>query len=413
MISRSSPPPTDAAEASQASGEEPLRQPTLGELARVFGRLGLLGFGGPAAHVAMMEEEVVERRRWLPQSAFLDLLGATNLIPGPNSTEMAILIGRRCCGWPGLLVAGACFILPAALVTGTLAWAYVRYGGLPATNQFLYGTKPAVVAIIGSAIWRLGRTAIRGWQLALIGLAVAALSLAGANQVLALFGGGLAGMLWLRTRGSTQPPAIDGAGRSLPGRCAGAAAGTAAIAAAPASSAFPLWKLGLVFLKVGAVLYGSGYVLVAFLDGDLVRHYHLLSHQQLLDAVAVGQITPGPVLSTATFIGYVIAGPRGAIVATLAIFAPSFAIVAALQPLVARLRQSSWTSAFLDAINASALALMVAVALKLAAATLTHWPAWAIAAGAAVAAIGLRVNAVWIVLGGAVVGYGLSAWAGV
>jgi len=385
-------------------------------LAARFSRLGLTAFGGPAAHIAMMEDEVVARREWLTREAFLDLIGATNLIPGPNSTEMAIHVGYMRAGWPGLAVAGVCFILPAVLVTGCLAWAYVRFGALPEVAPLLFGIKPAVLAVIFAAVWRLGKSAVKSWRLAVIGAAVAALCLAGGNEVLALLCGGLGGALWLRAHDRrTRAQGLDGragvAGAAAKGTVAAGAGATAAAALAQ-SGAVPLWKLGLFFLKIGVVLYGSGYVLVAFLQGGLVQGYGWLSQQQLLDAISIGQFTPGPVLSTSTFIGYLIAGWPGAVVATLGIFLPSFGFVAALNPFVPRLRQSPITAAFLDAVNASAMALMAAVTVELARDVLVSWPAWAIAVVAVVLGTCWKVNAAWLVLGGAIVGRLLGRWAG-
>lgn len=394
----------------------------LGELAALFLKLGTIGFGGPAAHIAMMEEEVVGRRRWLSREHFLDLVGATNLIPGPNSTEMAIHVGYIRAGWAGLAAAGICFILPAVLITGGFAWAYVTFGSLPLVAPFLYGIKPAVLAVIFAAVCRLGSAAAKGWRLVVVGLAVTLGSLLGINEVIALLLGGAIGMVWLRVSDRGRP----GSSRlGLIGGGAGLASG-AAVNAATASGAgmvaaigsglgpsvgVSLWSLGLFFLKVGAVLYGSGYVLVAFLEGGLVHNYGWLSQRELLDAIAIGQFTPGPVLSTATFIGYLILGAPGAAVATAAIFLPSFLFVAALNPVVPRLRRSRWTSAFLDAVNVSSVGLMAAVTVKLARATLAAWPAWLIALVAALLGLRWKVNASWLVSGGAIVGWLLSAWA--
>lgn len=389
-------------------------QPTgrFGELARLFLKLGFIAFGGPAAHIAMLEDEVVRRRGWTSREHFLDLVGATNLIPGPNSTEMTMHVGYERAGRWGLVVAGLAFISPAVLITGAMAWLYVRFGTLPAAAPFLDGIKPAVLAIILGAVWRLGRAAVKNVPVLTIGVTVLMAALLGVNEVVALFLGGVVGMVWLRL-GSGQT-----SGRSvlLPLPLAmpslklfglgtlGGGLGAAAVGA-------PLWKLGLFFLKVGAILFGSGYVLIAFLHGDLVARYGWLTDQQLLDAVAIGQFTPGPVLSTATFIGYVIAGLAGAVVATVGIFLPSFFFVSILNPLIPRLRSWPWTSAFLDSINVSALALMVAVTLELGAVVLTTWPAWAIGALAAVLTLRFRVNAAWVVAGAAAAGWALGALA--
>ncbi|HEY8462086.1 MAG TPA: chromate efflux transporter, partial [Blastocatellia bacterium] len=332
----------------------------LEQLARVFLKLGVIAFGGPAAHIAMMENEVVRRRRWLPREEFLDLLGATNLIPGPNSTELAIHIGHRKAGWAGLLVAGSCFILPAAFIVTAFAWGYVRYGSLPQTNAILYGVKPVIIAVILQALWGLGTTALKTRSSALVGVAGMVLGFLGVHELAIIFGGGIAAgfakllMKW-RRRGSRHflsiiqgaPPVIF--------------AQTAASAATP----FGLWPLFLFFVKVGSALFGSGYVLLAFLRADLVERWHWLTEEQLLDAIAVGQVTPGPVFTTATFIGYVLGGYSGAIVATTGIFLPAFFFVAISGPLAPRIRRSETAGAFLDGVNAASLSLMAVVTWQL------------------------------------------------
>ena len=377
------------------------------QLAKLFFTLGVIGFGGPAAHIAMMEDEVVNRRRWLTRSHFLDLVGATNLIPGPNSTEMAIHVGYTYAGLPGLIVAGVCFILPAVTITAIFAWVYVEFGTLPQIAPLLYGIKPAVLAVIFGALWRLGKKAVKNRQLLLIGLGVALLLLFGLNELVALLLGGVLGMIWLQTGAGGNSPPNQTAEMVLGGVSIGAA--IEATAAEVTSTVTPsLWQLGLFFLKVGSVLFGSGYVLVAFLEGEVVKEYGWLTQQQLLDAVAIGQFTPGPVLSTSTFIGYLVLGIPGAVVATIGIFLPSFFFVAALNPLIPKLRQKAWTGAFLDAVNVSAVALMGVVTLRLAQATLIapfDWVAVLIAAIATILAIRWRVNAAWLVLGGAVIGW--------
>ena len=404
-------PPMPAPVSPLPAAEPPPSRSPLGEIARLFFKLGVIAFGGPAAHIAMLEDEVVERRGWLSRQHFLDLVGATNLIPGPNSTEMTMHVGYERGGGAGLAVAGACFILPAVVITSVFAWAYVSYGALPAVEPFLYGVKPAVLAVILGAVWRLGRSAVRGWRLAALGLAGAGAVLLGAGEVPVLFAVGLVGMAWLRVSGAESDtaarfvpilfvqPARDTTGAALAAGAAGAAA------------SLSLWKLFFFFLKVGAVLYGSGYVLVAFLEGGLVEDLGWLTQAELLDAIAIGQFTPGPVLSTATFIGYVLAGAPGAVVATAGIFLPSFVFVLLLNPLIPRLRRSAWLSAFLDAVNVAAVALMAAVTLQLGAGVLVSWPAWVIAGAAAVLALRYRVNAVWLILGGAVLGRLLAPWA--
>ncbi|AFZ24816.1 chromate transporter, chromate ion transporter family [Cylindrospermum stagnale PCC 7417] len=390
-----------------------LRLSRLGELAKLFFKLGIIGFGGPVAHIAMIEDEVVKRRQWLTREHFLDLLGATNLIPGPNSTEMAIHVGYIYAGWLGLIVSGVCFILPAVLITGGFAWVYVAYGTLPQVAPLLYGIKPAVLAIILNALWGLAKKAVKTRKLLVIAVAVTVLTLFWqVNEVFALLIGGLLGMLWLH--GGDTPK--DQANLLIASLTTGATLkATAAVAASVTNVSVPLWQLGWFFLKVGSVLFGGGYLLVAFLQGGLVQEYGWLTQQQLLDAIAIGQFTPGPVLSTATFIGYILAGIPGAIVATLGIFLPSFFFVAALNPLIPRLRASSWTRAFLDAVNVSAVALMVVTSLQLGKVTLTlpqapylDFLAVAIAIVSAVFALRFRLNAAWLVLGGALIGWSAS-----
>jgi chromate transporter len=334
-------------------------------------------------------------------------------------------VGYERAGRAGLVVAGACFILPAALITGVIGWFYVTYGSLPAVEPFLYGIKPAVIAVILGAVWKLGRKAVKGWRLAFLGIGVTATVTGGLGEIPALVAGGVLGMFWLRAAGGQDRWRGAGLLASLvvaPWRKAAAASGAvvgssvgAAIgpaAAGGAGAVISLGRLFLFFLEIGAILYGSGYVLVAFLEGGLVEDLGWLTRTQLLDAIAMGQFTPGPVLSTATFIGYVLAGVPGATVATLGIFLPSFVFVLVLNPLVPRLRRSVWLASFLDAVNVSALGLMVAVTLTLGRSTLTSWPAWVIAAAAAVLVLRFRVNAVWLVLGGVVVGRLLAPWAG-
>ena len=381
---------------------------TLGELVRVFLKLGFIGFGGPAATIAMMDDEIVTRRGWLSRTHFLDLVGATNLIPGPNSTEMTMHIGYERRGWAGLFTAGTCFILPAALMTGTLGWLYVQYGTLPEVEPFLLGIKPAVLAVILGALWRLGKASLKSWTLAPIGVAVAAALFLGVGEVLALLAGGLLGMLWLRSYDTLQSGRDIKTGLVLPLLVTPATAGLIAWTAQATSNDIPLWKLGLFFLKVGAVLYGSGYVLIAFLEGDLVQAYGWLTEQQLLDAIAIGQFTPGPVLTTATFIGVVLAGWPGGIVATLAIFLPSFFFVAILNPIIPKLRRSPWTAGFLDAVNVSAVALMLVVTIKLGITVLDDWVPWVIFALATLAAFRYKLNAAYLVIGGAVLGWMLG-----
>jgi chromate transporter len=356
----------------------------------------------------MMEEEVVHRRKWITREHFLDLVGATNLIPGPNSTEMAIHIGYIRAGLSGLIVSGLSFILPAVIITGILGWVYVSYGSIPQVAPFLFGIKPAVVSVILVAVVRLGRTAAKNMQLTTIGIAVASASLLGMNEILALFSGGAIGIIiyGIRRSGNREVSGwlipflvyIRDIFKSSEAKAVMAVSATGVISVS-------LWKLGLFFLKVGSVLYGSGYVLIAFLEGGLVKDYGWLTQQQLLDAIAVGQFTPGPVLSTATFVGYIISGVPGAIISTAAIFLPSFVFVLLLNPIIPRLRASKVMSAFLDAVNISAIGLMAAVTVHLASAALVDWRAILIAVISAVAGIRFKLNAAWLVAGGAVAGW--------
>jgi chromate transporter len=360
----------------------------VGELARVFLKLGILGFGGPAAHIAMMRDEVVERRGWLGDQEFLDLMGATNLIPGPNSTEMAIHVGRLRAGWVGLLVAGACFIAPAAAIVLVLAWVYVRYGATPQGEALLYGVKPVVIAVVVQAVWMLLRTAVKDGITAAAGAGALVLYALGAGEIPVLVGGGVAVLVfrhWRRMRGTSH-------GFIPMGAVLGGAAGLPGLAGLFAS-----------FLKIGAVLYGSGYVLLAFLDSEFVRP-GLLTQAQVVDAVAIGQFTPGPVLTAATFIGYVLNGLPGAAVATAGIFLPSFAFVAATGPLIPRLRRSAALSSALDGVNAAALALMVGVSLELGRAAVVDALTAALSIGALVGLVVFKANSAWLILGGAAVG---------
>jgi chromate transporter len=377
----------------------PSRQ-TLFEIARIFLTLGTVSFGGPAAHIALMEDEFVVRRRWLRREDFLDLLGATNLIPGPNSTEMAISLGYLRGGWRGWLVAGAAFILPAVSITVACAWLYVRAGTLPQTARWWFGIPPAALAVIALAAWRLGRPAVKTHRHAILGLGVIVAALLGTSEIAALFLAGLVGMLWLR-----GAPAPAGTARIV--TVAAVLMGTMAVCAAPGVAVVPAplttWNLGTVFLRIGSVLYGSGYVLIAFLDKALVRDRGWLTERQLLDAIAVGQFTPGPVLSTAAFIGYVLAGVPGALIATAGIFLPSFAFVAALHAVLPRVRRNERTAAFLDAVNVAAMGLIVAVTVGLSS-TLTDWRQWAIAAGTLLAGAIFRPHTGWLIVAGAVVG---------
>jgi chromate transporter len=394
----------------------------LRELTALFLKLGAISFGGPAAHIALIEGEVVGRRQWLTRQQFLDVLGGANLIPGPTSTELAINVGFVRAGWAGLGVAGASFILPAALITGAFAWAYVRFGALPQAASALAGIKPAVIAIIAIAIWRLGKAAVRDVGLAALGGLALAAFFFDLHPIAILFGGGVMGMLLRRVVAPRSTKALLLL-PMLPWRAFGVrAAGRtwaaflhpfeavvlASIAAVPAVMRPSLGRIALFFLKVGAVLYGGGYVLLAFLEQGLIRQHAWLTRQQLLDAVAIGQFTPGPVLSTATFIGYMLGGAPGAAVATVAIFLPSFFYVALLAPVLFRLRESAWMAAFLDSVNVCAVALMAGVTFRLAADALRGWPSWAIAVAALAVLVRWKVNPAWVVLGGGLAGMALA-----
>lgn len=353
----------------------------------LFLRLSVTAFGGPAAHTAMMHRECVQRRSWIDEQRFIDHMALTNLVPGPNSTELSMLIGRHVAGAPGLLVAGACFIVPASLIVLGLAWLYVEYGETPSAEALLYGISPVVIAIVGQAIVSLARTALKDmlhWALAVIALAVA---LAGVNELVVLFGTGLA-MVAIRTgRGAVGlfvPLGIH-------------------VAQATATDVH-LDRLFLLFLKIGAVLYGSGYVLLAFIEGDFVDRLGWLTQQQLIDAVAIGQFTPGPLFTTATFVGYVLAGFPGALVSTAGIFLPSFVFSAIIFPLSDRMRRVEWTSALLDGFNAGALGLMGAVAWRLGRSAIVDLPTAILSAAALGVLLRFKINSAWLVLAGGAAG---------
>lgn len=380
-----------------------IREPSLGELALVFLKLGTTAFGGPAAHLAMMEEEFVRRRQWITRAEFLDRLAAANLIPGPSSTEVAIFVGQLKRGWRGLIVAGCCFIIPAAVMVSVIAWAYVRFGSLPKAEGVLSAIKPAVVAIVIQALGKLGRTALRTALLAVIAVLAAVLSVVGISPVLVLVFAGLisAAALAMKNRllgaGGVVLPALAG----LPKIVAGA------MAVAAVGAAFPvgLGRLFLSFMKVGSVVFGSGYVLLAFLQTEFVQRLHWLTEKQLIDAVAVGQFTPGPVFTTATFIGYVVAGWTGAAVATIGMFLPGFVLVAVSGPLIPRLRRSAVAAAALDGVVAGSLALMAVVAMQLATASIVDRKTLAVFGLSLIGLLGLRVNSAWVVAAAAVVGF--------
>jgi chromate transporter len=375
----------------------------LTEVARVFLTFGVIGFGGPAAHIALMREELVRRRRWITDHQFIDLLGATNLIPGPNSTEMAMHLGHVRAGSLGLLVGGACFIVPAMAIVMALASVYVAVGTRPEAAALLYGVKPVIIAVVAQALWALLRAAVKSVALGVGGAVLFGLALAGVNEIALLFVGGFA-LAAIAARPKSRAAA---AGLAI-------VLGPATALAAPAG--FSVAGMAAIFLKIGAVLYGSGYVLLAFLRADFVERLGWLSDQQLLDAIAIGQVTPGPVLTTATFIGYVLGGPWAAVAATIAIFLPGFVFVALSGAIIPRLRHWRWTAALLDGVNVASLALMAAVSVQLARAALFDDPlrlfqspmavglALALAVVAGVLLLRTRVNSVWLVAGGAAVG---------
>ncbi|MBI3167521.1 MAG: chromate transporter [Chloroflexi bacterium] len=355
-----------------------------------FFKLGFTAFGGPVAHLGMFHDEFVRRRKWLTDEAFLDLLGATNLIPGPNSTEMAIHIGFLRAGWMGLIAGGLAFTLPAMLIVLVFAWLYVEYGSTPQATWLLYGTKPVMIAIILQALWELSRKAIKDKLTFIVGFVCIILYFLGANEVLLLFASGLVVMLiqnWTRLRSANFSIFIPLLSMPL---------------LAPVS--FSLSTLFLTFLKIGAILYGSGYVLVAFLRADLVERLGWLTEQQLIDAVIIGQITPGPLFTSATFIGYLLGGIPAAIIATLGIFLPSYIFVAISNPIIPKLRQSPWAGSLLDGVIVSSLGLMAAVTFQLGRASLIDLPTAIIFALAVFLLFRIKVNSTWLIISGALVG---------
>jgi chromate transporter len=378
-----------------------IREASLGEIALVFLKLGTIAFGGPPAHLAMMEEEFVRRRQWITHAEFLDRLATANLIPGPSSTEVAIFVGQLKRGWRGLIVAGCCFIIPAAVIVSVIAWAYVRFGSLPKAEGVLYAIKPAVVAIVIQALGKLGRTGVRTTLLAVIAVLAAVLSFLGVSPVLVLVFAGLvsAAALAMKNRllGVVGFPKIVG----LPKVVAWA------MAVAAVGAVFPvgLVRLFLSFLKIGSVVFGSGYVLLAFLQTEFVERLHWLTDKQLIDAVAVGQFTPGPLFTTATFIGYVVAGWMGAAVATVGVFLPGFVLVAVSGPLIPRLRRSEVAAAVLDGVVAGSLALMAVVAWQLGKASIVDRASLVVFGVSLIALLRFRVNSAWLVAAAGVVGW--------
>jgi chromate transporter len=366
-------------------------------LALVFLKLGTIAFGGPAAHIAMMEDEFVRKRQWITQEDFLDRLGAANLIPGPSSTELAIFIGHSKRGWAGLLVAGCCFIIPAAVLVALIAAVYVRFGSLPQVAGILYAIKPVVIAIILQALWSLARTATKTKVLAFVGVISIVLNAIGIAPLIVLAIAGIASVapLWLKRRVHPTLSAIP-----LSGQFALLSGATAAVAVVPVS----MLRLFLSFLKIGSVVFGSGYVLLAFLRAEFVDHLHWITEKQLIDAVAVGQFTPGPVFTTATFIGYLVAGTLGAVVATLGIFLPGFFLVAVSGPLIPKLRRSPMAGAILDGVVVGSLALMAVVAWQLGMAAIIDWLTALIFVASAVALLRFRLNSAWLIGGAALIG---------
>lgn len=369
------------------------KESRLSELASLFLKLGVIGFGGPAVHIALMEEEVVRKRAWMSHEHFLDLVGATNLIPGPNSTEMTMHIGNERAGWKGLVLAGCCFIVPAVIITALFAWAYQLYGRLPQVRPFIYGIQPAIIAVIVVTMIALGKKALKSVQLGILGIAAAAAVLAGFNEIYVLFGAGFTGIILYFLRASR-----NNAAGLIP---------FSLLQMNHTAVDVSTLKLFLLFLKVGAILYGSGYVLFAFLDAELVAK-GLLTKQELIDAIAVGQFTPGPVFSSATFIGWQLGGLPGAIAATVGIFLPSFLFVALLNPLIPKLRRSAVMAAFLDTVNIASIAIILSVIVEMSRETLLDWRTILIAVISFFLTFYFKkLNTAFIVLGGALLGYAL------
>ena len=367
---------------------------TLSEIALVFFKMGCFAFGGPAAHIAMMDQEIVQKRKWMSRQHFLDLVGATNLIPGPNSTEMTMHCGHERGGTLGLFVAGISFIFPAVVITGILAFLYVEFGSLPNVEPFIAGIKPAVLAIIAGAILKLGKKALKSWELGILGVLVVTASLfPNTNEVLVLLSAGLFGAVYFYIKNNSKADQKNFLGLGL--------LAIPAMSGSKIVATTVFWK----FLKVGAILYGSGYVLFAYLDAELVQT-GLLSRKELLDAIAVGQFTPGPVLSTATFIGYQLGGIGGALAATAGIFLPSFLFVMLLNPLIPKMRESKFLSGFLDSVNIAAVGIMLSVLLSMGQESIIDWRTGIIAALSIFFTFGpWKLNAMWIIAGGSLLGF--------
>jgi chromate transporter len=401
----------------QTSPSKEQQENHLAEVATLFLRLGFTAFGGPAAHIAMMREEVVRRRKWISDERFVDLMSVTNLIPGPNSTELAIYLGFVRAGWPGLIVGGICFIGPAMLIVLALAWAYVAYGSLPQVDWLFYGIKTVVIAIIAAVLVGLCRTVLKGIWPVVLAVLLLALYLLGINTIALLFGGALLfGIIrwierWLKNRSKARSeinslllPFSLASIRGLWQNISSTKIGAGLVAVATVAVPYSLPLLFLTFLKIGGTLYGSGYVILAFLRPDFVVNLHWLTDRQLLDAVSIGQFTPGPVFTTATFIGFVVGGWQGALVATLGIFLPSFVFIAIIHPLATTLRRSPWTSTLLDGLNVAAVALMAGVLLQLGRSALFDVPTWIIALVAFAVLLRFKINSVWLILAGAAIG---------
>ncbi len=384
------------------SQQKESKKDKVAEVARVFFKMGIIAFGGPAAHIAMMEDEIITRRKWMTRQHFLDLMGATNLIPGPNSTEMTMHCGHERAGTLGLFVAGISFIVPAVIITGFLAWLYGEYATVPAVGPFIAGIKPTVIAIIAGAVYKLGKKALKNWELGVLGVLVVVAAASGINEVTALLCAGLLGMIYFYSKNRNKEDKVKKE-KNIPKKQFMPVLllqGTGALAAK-----ITTLKVFLTFLKVGAILYGSGYVLFAYLDAELVTS-GMLTRKELIDAIAIGQFTPGPVLSTATFIGYQLHGFWGALAATAGIFLPSFLFVLMLNPLIPKMRQSKLLRGFLDAVNIAAVAIMISVLFEIAVESIVDWRSILIAVLSLIITFGFKkVSVMWLVLGGAVLGY--------
>ncbi|MDJ0695598.1 chromate efflux transporter [Mastigocoleus sp. MO_188.B34] len=388
------------------------RLKNLSQLAILCLKLGSTGIGGFLVVLAMMEYEVVTRKKWLTKQKFLDIIGASNLVPGPSSVEVTIHVGYLYGGWLGFVISGICLIFPAALIKTAFAWAYTQFGALPEIASFLDGVKPVVLAVMLLAVTKLGKTAIDNWRLLIIGIFVCTANFFGVSEIILLLVGGAIGMLLIGFHQELSPEesGVEASGNTkfrIPKAIFFLLITIAILFFIDAnySPSLSLGKLSIFFLKVASLLYGSGYVLIAFLQGELVDDFGWLTEQQLLDAIAIAQITPGPLLSSATFIGYLLLGIPGAIVATVSIFLPSFLFSAALISVVSQLRKFRWTSAFLDAVNASSIALMAAVIVKLSQSVLIYWQSWVILLSTFLISFRWKVNVIYLILGGAIVAW--------